>query len=102
MITYDVNLRLGKDNPDKWLVVKCHDTGVNLRAHLQFCIAGKWRETTHPYAIPEGATAVLHIRKPDKKYCIIDGAVESNSVLFHMVPQAFTSPRRLSGRSFAV
>ena len=92
MITYDVNLCIGTDNPDKRLSVKCHDTGVNLRVHLQVCKHGKWRDEIQPYIIPAGVTAVLKIVKPDKKYCITEGNVGSNNILFVMNPQAFTVP----------
>lgn len=91
MITYDVNLCIGTDNPNKRLAVKCHDTGVNLRVYLQVCRAGKWLNTTEPYAIPAGSVAVLRITKPDKKYCITDGSIKSGHVMFEMVPQAFTA-----------
>lgn len=91
MITYDVKLCIGTDNPNKRLSIKCHDTGVNLRVHLQVCVHGKWMDEMHPYTIPEGTTAVLNIGKPDKKYCITDGKVGSNDILFAMHPQAFTA-----------
>lgn len=90
MITYDVNLCIGTDDPNKRLTVKCHDTGVNLRVHLRVCRHGKWKDSFDAYNIPQGATAVLYIVKPDKKYCITEGAVEGNSILFAMNPQAFT------------
>lgn len=90
MITYDVNLCIGTDDPNKQLAVKCHDSGVNLRVHLQVCHHGKWKDTTTPYTIPAGAVPVLRITKPDKKYCITDGIIDSNSALFEMKPQAFT------------
>ena len=92
MITYDVNLCIGKDHQDSGLVIKCHDTGVNLRAFLQVCRPGKWQEVFEPYTIPMGSTAVLKITKPDKKYCIKDGTVGTNGVvLFEMPTQAFTA-----------
>lgn len=91
MITYDVNLCIGTDDPNKRLAVKCHDTGVNLRVHMQVCHHGKWQDTMEAYAIPEKSTAVLRITKPDKKYCITDGTILNNYVLFNMVPQAFTA-----------
>lgn len=91
MITYDLNLCLGKNNSDKRLAVKCHDTGVKLRVYLQVCRHGKWRDEYDPYIIPSGTTAVLKIVKPDKKYCITEGVVESDDILFAMNPQAFTT-----------
>lgn len=92
MITYDVNLCIGTDDPNKRLAVKCHDTGVNLRIHLRVCRHGKWRDEFEPYHIPKGSTAVLHIVKPDKKYCITDGTVGADDVFFELPPQAFTAP----------
>lgn len=91
MITYDINLCIGTDNPNKRLAVKCHDTGVNLRVHLQLCRHGKWKDTFDPYTIPGGTTAVLKIVKPDKKYCITDGVTGGSDILFVMNPQAFTA-----------
>ena len=91
MITYDVKLCIGTDNPNKQLAVKCHDTSVKLRVHIQVCRHGKWQDTIEAYTIPEESTAVLRITKPDKKYCITDGIVENNYVLFDMKPQAFTA-----------
>lgn len=91
MITYDVSLCLGVDNPDKHLAVKCHDTGVNLRASFSFCRPGKWATTHEPYNIPNDTTPVLKITKPDKKYCIIDGSIMGNNALFALPPQAFTA-----------
>lgn len=92
MITYDVNLCIGTDNPNKRLAVKCHDTGVNLRVRLQVCKPGKWMDDIKPYSIPDGSTAVLKVTKPDKKYCITDGVTGNNEILFEMKPQAFTAP----------
>ncbi len=90
MITYDLNLCIGKEDPDKKLTVKCHDTGVNIRVHLMVCRPGKWQDEYVQYTIPAGSTAVLNITKPDKKYCITDGEAKSTEILFEMVPQAFT------------
>lgn len=91
MITYDVYVCIGTDDPNKRLAVKCHDTGVNLRVFLRTCRPGKWKDTFEPYRIPDGTTAVIRVTKPDKKYCITDGVVESGSVFFEMHPQAFTA-----------
>ena len=92
MITYDVNLCIGKDKPNKRVAVKCHDTGANLRVYLQVRRPGKYQDFFDSYNIPSDTTAVLNIVKPDKKYCIIDGKVESDNVFFSMQkhPQAFT------------
>lgn len=90
MITYDLNLCIGEENPDKKLTVKCHDTGVNLRVRLMVCKPGKWQNEYVPYSIPAGSTAVLKITKPDNKYCITDGDAGSTEILFEMVPQAFS------------
>lgn len=91
MITYDVNLCIGTDDPNKRLAVKCHDTGANLRVFLQTRRPGKWKDTFDPYTIPDGTTAVLKIAKPDKKYCITDGVVEVDDLFFAMHPQSFTA-----------
>ena len=73
------------------MTVKCHDTGVNLRVYLRVCRAGKWQDTYEQYDIPSGSTAVLNLAKPDKKYCIVEGKVESDDVFFTLPPQAFTA-----------
>lgn len=92
MITYDIRLCIGMDDPNKRVNVKCHDTGVNLRIYPVVCRAGKWGETNEPYHIPAGSTAVFKLAKPDKTYCVTDGAVESDDILVALPPQAFTVP----------
>lgn len=94
MITYDVKLCIGHDEQDRKLIVKCHDTGINLRVFFQVHTKGTWRDEFVPYTIPEGSTAVLKINKPDNTYCVIDGEVESICALFELPPQAFTNVGR--------
>lgn len=91
MITYEVRVCIGQDNPEKRIAVKCHDTGVNLMVYLQVCRPGKWRDETEPYWIPAGSTAVIKVAKPDKTYCICDGELVSGGILFRMKPEAFTA-----------
>lgn len=91
MITYEVRVCIGQDDPEKRIAVKCHDTGVNLMVYLQVCRPGKWRDETEPYWIPAGSTAVLKVAKPDKTYCVCDGELTNGGVLFHMPPEAFTA-----------
>lgn len=91
MITYDVDLCIGVDAKDNLVTIKNHDTGASIRTRLFICQHGKWLDKLEPYNIPTGSTAVLRIVKPDKKYCITDGTVGSNSVLFELPPQAFTT-----------
>ncbi len=43
------------------------------------------------YTIPQGCTPVLRISKPDKTYCIQEGTVQSNRLIFAPKPQAFTA-----------
>lgn len=90
MITHDVKLCIGGDNSKMRLVVKCHDTGVNLRVYLVTCRHSKWREINEPYYIPAGSTAVLKIAKPDNTFVLADGLIESDDILFELPPQAFT------------
>lgn len=91
MITYEVRVCIGQDNPEKRIAVKCHDTGVNLIVYLQVCRPGKWRDETEPYRIPAGSTAVIKVAKPDKTYCVCDGELVSGGILFHMKPETFTA-----------
>lgn len=90
MITYKVSLCIGASNDDKPLVIKCHDTGFNLRVSLLIRRIGTWQDELERYSIPAGATAVLKITKPDNTYCTSDGVVESNKIFFAVPPQAFT------------
>lgn len=91
MITYEVRVCIGQDNPEKHIAVKCHDTGVNLMVYLQVCRPGKWRDETEPYWIPAGTTPVIKVAKPDKTYCVCDGELVSGGILFRMKPEAFTA-----------
>jgi len=94
LITYDVTLCIGAKNPDASISVKCHDTGVNLWVNLVTRRNSKWIEVSEPYSIPAGATAVLKIAKPDKTRVIVDGDIESDSILFRLPPQSFTAAGR--------
>ena len=91
MITYDLDLCVGSDNPNKRVTVKCHDTGVNFRTRLHTCRHQRWRDVLEPITIPQGSTAVLKIAKPDKTFCISDGVLDGDSILFESKPQAFTA-----------
>ncbi len=92
MITYNINLCIGRDDPDKRLTIKCHDTGAKFRVHLFERKVGEWSETHIPYTIPKGSTAILKIAKADNTYCVSDGEIEgAGSVLFAPKPQAFTA-----------
>lgn len=91
MLTYDVTLCIGTDNPDKRISVKCHDTGINFRVYLALLRRSKWREIHDPYDIPPGSTAVLKIAKPDRTYVLTDGVVESDDIVFTPPPQSFTA-----------
>lgn len=92
MITFAVFVSIGERNANKEIVVKCHDTGVNLRTIFQVSKHKTWRKEMMPYTVPEGATAVLKMAKPDKTYVITDGTVETNGALFALDPQCFTAP----------
>lgn len=91
MITYDINLCIGRDSTDARPTIKCHDTGVNFLVRLFEYKEGKWRDEYRRYALPKGATAVVKIAKPDNTFCLFDGKIEGASdVLFTPPPQAFT------------
>lgn len=95
MITHDINVLIGKDNPDKNIVVKRNDTGVNFNVHFKTEKRfSYWRKEETDYIIPRNVVAVLKIAKPDKTYVLIDGSVSSASVLYK-TPKgstAFTVP----------
>ena len=91
MITHKLSLCIGAEsNGEKPLVIKCHDTGFNLRVSLFVRRIGAWRDELERYTIPEDAALVLKITKPDGTYCHSDGVVDSNKIFFAIPPQAFT------------
>lgn len=90
MITYKLSLCIGASNDDKPLVIKCHDTGFNLRVSLLIRRIGTWQDELERYSIPAEAAAVLKITKPDGTFCESDGIVEGNKIFFAIPPQAFT------------
>ena len=94
MITYDIDVLIGGEYTDRKIpMVKCHDTGVNFRTHLNAVEkATKWKVTEKPYFLPEGATAVIKLAKPDGCYVYQDGTCEATSVLFEVPSQSFTVP----------
>lgn len=90
MITYKLSLCIGASSDDKPLVIKCHDTGFNLRVSLFVRRIGTWQDEMERYSIPAGAAAVLKITKPDGTFCESDGIVEGNKIFFATPPEAFT------------
>lgn len=91
MITHKLSLVIGaENNGDKPLVIKCHDTGFNIRVSLFVRRIGKWQDELERYTIPEDGTALLKITKPDGTYCTSDGVIDSNKIFFATPPQAFT------------
>lgn len=91
MITHDIDLCIGLAKQENSITVKSCDTGVNIRVALFVCRHSKFMDKHEAYTIPDGCTPVLKIAKPDKTYCIQDGAVQSNRLLFAVKPQAFTA-----------
>lgn len=90
MVTYDINLCIGASKQGKSTIVKCHDTGVNFLVKLYFFKRQQWHDVHEPYEIPEGATAVLKLAKPDKTFVVVDGEIKNDGILFAMHPQSFT------------
>ena len=91
MITYKVALCIGAEsNGEKPLVIKCHDTGFNLRVSLFVRRIGTWQDELERYTIPGDGAAVLKISKPDGTYCVSDGVIDSNKIFFSIPQQAFT------------
>ena len=91
MITYEVHVCIGQDDPEKRIAVKCHDTGVNLMVFPEVCHQGRWRDFTEPYRIPAGSTAVIKIAKPDKTYCVCEGELVNGGIFFKLPSQSFTA-----------
>lgn len=92
MITYDIDVLIGQDNPNKGLAVKCHDTGVCLRVSFkQGYVLSKYRTEEKPYSIPSGSTVVLKIAKPDGTYVLQTGEAHGLYAAFSCHPQSFTA-----------
>lgn len=91
MVTYEIELCIGKADQGKAVTIKCHDTGAKFWTSFVVCRAGKYAVAHEPYTIPAGTTAVLKITKPDKNYVIADGEVSGGGVLFSPPTQAFTA-----------
>lgn len=95
MITHDINVLIGADNPGKKIEVKCHDTGVNLCVFLNTMHRLSLRRSREEaYTIPAGCTAVLKMARPDKTCVLQDGKCMSTSILFSFKPDqgAFNVP----------
>lgn len=91
MITYDINVLIGAEDSTKKALVKCNDSGVNLRVFLktrQQLSDVRYKDVA--YTISENTTAVLRINKPDGYYVLQDGQASADSVFFALHPQAFT------------
>lgn len=91
MITHSLEVLIGRDNPEKNIAIKCHDSGVCLKVYLkQEVRRSKWRATEEAYTIPAGASAVLKVEKLDKKYVLQKGKCQGSAALFELDPQALT------------
>ena len=91
MIMYDIHVPMGSNFIGSGPKIKCHDTGIDLRIFPEIITKiSRLRETRAAYAIPEGATAVVKIAKPDKTYGVQDGTVQGDSIIFELNPQALT------------
>lgn len=91
MITYDINVLIGKDDPNKDIYVKRHDTGINFRVFLKTSRRiSAWRYEESDYMIPENSTAVMTISKPDGTFVLVDGAVSVSDV-FVKIPDDSTA-----------
>ena len=92
MITYDINVLIGAEDSTTKAMVKCNDSGINLRVYLKTRRRlSDVRYKDVAYTIPEKVTAVLRITKADGKPVLVDGPASSTSVFFQMPPQAFTA-----------
>lgn len=83
MVTYDISVLLGKDNPNKDVSIKRNDTGVSFRIRLKTAKRySQWRTDEKDYMIPKDSTVVLKIAKPDQTFVLIDGEESTSSTLF--------------------
>ena len=92
MITQNITLCIGASGQGKKVIVKCHDTGVNLFVRLEVFRHRQWRDVRETYNIPEGSTAVIKVAKPDKTFVLKDGEIIDNGIYFRMPKQTFTVP----------
>ena len=92
MITQNITLCIGASGQGEKVIVKCHDTGVNLFVRLEVSRHRQWRDVREPYNIPEGSTAVIKVAKPDKTFVLKDGEIIDNGIYFRMPKQTFTVP----------
>lgn len=91
MVTYDISVLLGKDNPNKDVSIKRNDTGVNFRIRLKTAKRySQWRTDEKDYMIPKDSTVILKIAKPDQTYVLVDGE-ESTSSAFFRIPKDSTA-----------
>ena len=91
MITYDINVLIGKDDPNKDIYVKRHDTGINFRVFLKSARRiSAWRYEESDYMIPENSTAVMTISKPDGTCVLVEGIASSSNV-FIKIPDKSTA-----------
>ena len=96
MLTYDISLCIGASKQGKKSIVKCCDTGVNFRVNLFYFKRQQWHDVHEPYTIPDGATAVIKLAKPDKTFVVVDGEIRHDGIIFSMPPQSFTVEGKIS------
>lgn len=92
MITFDLEVFIGRHKPEQKAVIKCHDTGVRLNVFLKTeRRTSKWRTEDEDYMIPEGTTAVLKVNKPDNTKVLQDGECQGSCVHFELPTQTFAA-----------
>lgn len=92
MITHEIDVLIGADNPGIGITVKCHDTGICVRANLKQVITlSRYRTEEKPYKIPDACTVVLKIAKPNNTYVLQKGEPHGTYACFVCHKQAFTS-----------
>ena len=98
MFVYDLSACIGHKKGHKFScldmpVLKQYDSGISFRVGLTVCKdPGTWKEHYEPYVIPNGATAILKVQKPDKTFTLTDAEVTSGNVVCCQLPsQAATA-----------
>lgn len=98
MFVYDLSACIGHKKGHKFScldmpVLKQYDSGISFRVGLTVCKdPGTWKEHYEPYIIPNGATAILKVQKPDKTFTLTDAEVTSGNVVCCQLPsQAATA-----------
>lgn len=97
MIRFDFPVCIGRRGTSEPVtVIKCNDPGVTLGVQLMLeRKVNPWRKRLEPYSIPEGATAMLRVTRPDRAYTVTGATIEPDGVVVCPVhPYSVATPGR--------